>query len=370
MIWIILAFGLISFLGDFVYEGARCVYGPFFNSLGIDPFTFGLIIGLGEFLAYGLRVVSGYVSDKIRSYWTFTILGYLLIVSIPLLGFAKSWILASILVLVERLGKGLRTPARDTILSFVTKKIGRGLGFGIHEALDQFGAVLGPLCFSVWVSYGYETAFKSTFVPFLILMIFLIFLRLKLPNPEKIEVESTHNPKLFKNYLMFVLLTGLGFANYPLIAYHYSKFMSVEIIPALYALAMVVDAVFAPLVGKFYDVLKLKILILIPILTILSSLSFLSPIALIFFGIAMAMHETVMKAVVADYVGVTKRSTAYGIFNAFYGISLFMGSAMIGFLYPNVEMILIYVVLVEIVSIMYAYKLSQLKISANMSESY
>jgi len=361
VIRVILLFGVISLLGDFIYEGARSVYGPFFNYLGINPFLFGVIIGFGEFLAYGLRLLSGYLSDKFKSYWAFTIAGYLMIISIPLMGFTKSWILASLLLIIERIGKGLRTPARDTILSFVTKKIGRGFGFGIHEALDQFGAVLGPIAFSIFILYGYEFAFKSTIYPFLFLILFLIYLRLKLPNPEKVEIENKHDPKIFGKYMIFVFLSGLGFVNFPILAYHYSNNFSPSKISILYALAMIIDAIFAPVIGRIYDNVKLKSLFLIPVLTMLSVLSFLNPLSLIFFGLAMAMHETVMKAVVADYVGVSKRSTAYGIFNTIYGISLFLGSSIIGFLYPNILKIILFVVIVEILGVVYACRIGSVR---------
>lgn len=361
MIGVILLFGIVSLLGDFIYEGARSVYGPFFNHLGLSPFLFGFIIGSGEFLAYSLRLISGYLSDRFRGYWKFTLLGYFLIISIPLMGFAKSWVIASLLLIIERIGKGLRTPARDTILSFITKKMGRGFGFGVHEALDQFGAVLGPIAFSILIIYGYDVAFKSTFLPFLALITLLIYLRLKIPNPEGMEIGGRHDPNLFKSYVLFVFLSGLGFVTFPMLAYHYSKMIDPSQISLLYAFAMFVDAIFAPVIGKVYDEVGLRSLILIPILTVLSSLSFFNPLALLFFGLAMAMHETVMKAVVADYVGVSKRSTAYGIFNAFYGLSLFLGSSIVGFLYPNVSAIIVYVLAVEFLGGYYAYRLGSVK---------
>ncbi len=358
MIRVILLFGVVSLLGDLIYEGARSVYGPFFDSLGVDPFLFGVVVGLGELLSYGLRLFSGYVSDRFKSYWSLTIVGYLLTVSIPLMGFAKSWTIASILLIVERVGKGLRSPARDTILSFVTKKLGRGFGFGIHEALDQFGAVLGPIAFSILTVYGYGIAFKSTFLPFLALMALLLYLRFKLPNPE-VEEVGRQSAEIFKRFVVFVFLSGLGFVNFPLLAYHYSKRLSPSVVALFYALAMVVDAVFAPVIGKVYDSTGLKSLVLIPILTMLSSLSFLNPIALVFFGLAVAMHETVMRAVIADYVGVEKRSFSYGLFNAFYGLSLFLSSSIVGFLYPNVLAVVVFVAIVETLGTLYA--LSMLK---------
>jgi len=364
MLRIILLLGLVSLLGDFVYEGARSVYGSFFQELGINAFTLGLIIGLGELLAYGLRLVSGYVADKTKNYWALTLLGYALIISIPLLGFAKSIYVIALLVILERIGKGIRTPARDTILSFVTKKIGRGFGFGLHEALDQIGAVLGPITFSVLIAFaGYGFAFKTMFIPTIALLALLLLIMLKIPNPEKVEglERDVYQPKAFYSYIAFVFLCGIGFLNFPLIAYHYKVIgFRDEIIPLIYAFAMVVDAFFAPIVGKLYDKIGLKTLTFLPLTTALAVLSLFNPIAIAFFGISMALQETVMRAVVADCVGVSKRGFAYGLFNTAYGVSLFVGSAVLGYLYANINVLIAYVLAVELFALLYLTGLSKM----------
>jgi hypothetical protein len=145
----ILLLGLVSLFGDIAYEGARSVVGPFLAILGASASMVGLITGFGEFAAYAFRLFSGYIGDCTKKYWLLTIIGYALIFSIPLLAFAGYWQVAAILIIIERIGKGIRSPARDTILSHATKQVGRGFGFGIHEALDQVGAIIGPLIFSL-----------------------------------------------------------------------------------------------------------------------------------------------------------------------------------------------------------------------------
>src|SRR3989338_3816946 len=144
----IILLGVVSLFGDITYEGARSVTGPYLAILGASAGIVGLISGLGEFIGYGLRLFSGYVADRTKSYWTATFIGYGLIFSIPILAFTNHWQTALIFIMLERMGKAIRSPARDAILSHATAQVGRGFGFGIHEAMDQIGAIIGPLIFS------------------------------------------------------------------------------------------------------------------------------------------------------------------------------------------------------------------------------
>ena len=146
---LIILFGLVSLFGDIAYEGARSVNGPYLKLFAVNAATLGLIAGVGEFLGYALRLVSGYLSDKTKSYWFLTFLGYGLLVSVPLLSLAGIWQIAALFIILERIGKAIRSPARDTILSQASSQIGTGFGFGLHEAMDQIGAVSGPLIFTV-----------------------------------------------------------------------------------------------------------------------------------------------------------------------------------------------------------------------------
>ncbi|MFZ1946929.1 MAG: MFS transporter, partial [bacterium] len=142
---LILLLGLVSLCGDIVYEGARAVTGPFLYSLGAGAAVVGLISGVGEFAGYGLRLLSGHLVDRTSRYWTMVFVGYGLILAVPFLALAGRWEVAALFILLERLGKAVRTPAREVILSSAGKAIGTGWAFGIHEALDQIGAFAGPL---------------------------------------------------------------------------------------------------------------------------------------------------------------------------------------------------------------------------------
>lgn len=142
----IVLLGVVSLFADATYEGARSINGPYLALLGASATTVGFVAGLGELIGYSLRLVSGYMSDRIGRYWAITLFGYTLnMLAVPALALAGRWEIAAMLMIAERIGKAIRTPARDAMLSHATREIGRGKGFGLHEALDQIGAVLGPL---------------------------------------------------------------------------------------------------------------------------------------------------------------------------------------------------------------------------------
>jgi len=192
---LITIFGIVSLLGDIIYEGARGINGQYLQILGASAAVIGFFTGLGEFFGYGLRAISGYISDKTKSYWFLTILGYALLAFVPLLALAGNWQLAITFIIFERIGKAIRSPARDTILSYSAKKVGTGWGFGIHEFLDQIGALLGPLLISVvFLQFKtislkeYQYAYSILFIPFLVLILFLIFAYFFFKN-SKFEVE-------------------------------------------------------------------------------------------------------------------------------------------------------------------------------------
>ncbi len=194
---LIFLFGIVSLLGDVIYEGARGVNGPYLEILGANAAIIGFVAGVGEFLGYSIRFVSGYYSDKMKAYWFFTIVGYGLLFTVPLLSLAGIWQLAALFIVSERMGKALRSPAKDTILSQATKGIGTGMGFAIVEVLDQIGAIIGPLIFTIFfVLVGtsgkalsdYQTGYSFLWIPFVLLMIVLIFAYIFVKNsPDALE---------------------------------------------------------------------------------------------------------------------------------------------------------------------------------------
>ena len=181
-----------------VYEGARSVIGPYLATLGASATLVGLVAGAGEFIGYGLRVVSGYAVGRTRHYWTWTILGYALtVLSVPLIGVTGALAPALLLYGTERLGKAVRSPAKDTLLSFASAQTGRGSAFGVHQALDQTGAVLGPLLLAAvlaWQEDHYRLAFGVLAVPGVLVLGLLAWLRHRVPDPLVYETADAAAP--------------------------------------------------------------------------------------------------------------------------------------------------------------------------------
>lgn len=368
----IILLGIVSLFGDITYEGARSITGPYLAVLGASAGIVGLVAGLGEFIGYALRLGSGYLADRTKGYWPITFIGYGLLLSIPLLAFAGYWQLAALLIILERMGKAIRTPARDAILSHATKQVGRGWGFGIHEALDQVGAIIGPLIFSTvfLLKGGYREGFTILWIPALLTLAILMVARIKVPSPEKLETSGRTTgqnikgkgklPRIFWFYTLFTFLSVAGFANFQLISYHFKvqSVVSDVQIPIFYAIAMGVDALVALIIGKTYDKIGLISLITIPLLTLpipffaFSHSYNFAVISVILWGAVMGIHETIMRAAIADLTPIERRGFAYGMFNTAYGASWFFGSVVMGVLYDfSISYLILFVVVMEVISV-------------------
>jgi MFS family permease len=366
----IVLLGIVSLFGDVTYEGARSITGPYLYTLGASPGVIGLVAGVGEFAGYALRLASGYLADRTKAYWLLTFIGYGMLFSVPLLAFAGYWQLAVVLIILERVGKAIRNPARDTMLSYAAKRVGRGWGFAVHEALDQVGAVIGPIIFSLVLLYhdSYREGFTLLWIPVLLTLVVLSLARKKVPLPQKLETpEETSRkdiegklPRVFWLYTVFTLLSVAGFANFQLISYHLKVQAIVPDaqIPVMYAIAMGVDAVAALVVGKTYDKIGLISLLAIPLLTLPIPLLTFSQsynvvlMGIILWGVVIGMQETIMRATIADLTPVDRRGFAYGIFNTVYGAGWLLGAPLMGLLYEHsIDYLILFVVLMELISI-------------------
>ncbi|MEB2308575.1 MAG: MFS transporter [Candidatus Brocadiaceae bacterium] len=345
----IVLLGVVSLFADVTYEGARSINGPYLALLGASATTVGFVAGLGELIGYSLRLVAGYISDKMGRYWPITLFGYSLnLLAVPALALAGRWEIAVLLMIAERMGKAIRTPARDAMLSHATKEIGRGKGFGLHEALDQIGAVIGPLAVAgvIYFKEGYRTGYVILLAPALMAISVLITARWLYPQPRDLEVAQTELetkgfPGKFWLYLIAVALIAAGYADFPLIAYHLKKVSVVSDawIPVFYAIAMGVDAIAALFFGYLFDRIGISILVIASLCSMLfAPLVFWGnfSVALVgmgLWGMGMGAQESIMRAAIAEMVPITRRGAGYGIFNAGYGVCWFLGSALMGFFY-------------------------------------
>jgi MFS family permease len=345
----ILLLGIVSLMGDIVYEGSRGLIPDYLKFLGATAFIVGLVSGLGEFIGYAMRLVSGFLADTTRAYWFFMFLGYGLIASIPLLGFSNIWEMAVILVLLERLGKACRSPSRDTILSIVSEGVGTGKAFGIHEFLDQVGAVTGPLVVSGLMFYSsnnYNLTFSLLSIPFTMLLIALVSTYWKIKSKVVVESKTTHMRSRFLGrpfyiYTLAVMLNTIGLIPASLILYKASAILQPEqqqwIVPLIYLLIQGIDAPAALLSGYLYDRFGIRILMLPfilsifpPIFTMLNTDLTTLIIASIFFGVVLGVQESTYRAAVSIFTPVSSRGTAYGIFNVAYGIGFLMSGGIYG----------------------------------------
>lgn len=387
---VIILFGIISMLGDVVHESARSVNGQYLSLIGITATRVGFVFGLGEFLGYALRLLSGMLLDKTGKHWLFLFLGYGVHLVIPLMGLTTEWGVLVPLILLERVGKAFRSPAKDTLLSGISDgRVGLGYAFGLQEALDQMGAFIGPLIFTaVFFFTGasgipeFQLGYKILVIPFIILMVFLYYVYRKVRRVEKERgafVREESKPAklqpMFWIYSAFTVFAAFGLLNFGIIGYHLKaqSVMSDQLITILYAVAMGVDALVAILIGKTYDRMKertgsktggILVLLVVPVLTLFLPVLTLTTsvpavvVGMILMGVILGAHETVMRSAIADLTPYRKRGLGFGLFNTFYGLALLAGSSLSGYLYDRgmTTLIMILTAVSEVIAlVLYAF---------------
>jgi MFS family permease len=345
----IVCLGIVSLFADMTYEGAASIVGPFLKDLGATGLQAGLIAGFGEMMAASLRYFSGRFVDRTRAYWGMAILGYLMnVVAVPAMAFAGNWQMAALLIVVERTGKSLRGPARDVLLSEATGKIGHGWGFGVHSAMDQTGAVLGPLLMAdaVMRANHFGPAYLRLAFPAAGALIALLIGRAIYPNagrtaPKQIEQKTL--PRVFWLYTAAAGVLACGFVDFVLLSYHFqdSHLAKQAVIPLLFSGAMGLNGLTALFFGKLYDrygIAVLSIGILISMLSL--PLGFWGGSAAAIASVAcwatgMGAQDACLRSGIAQVVSMKKRGSAFGAFNGVYGIMWFIGSAVMGLLYDH-----------------------------------
>ncbi len=395
----IIFFGIVSLFSDMTHEGASSIRGAYFTILGASAGAIGFVSGLGELIGYSMRYVFGRIADKRKNYWFMTIFGYVIdVLAVPALALVgeNGWIAAAILLIIQRMGKAIKKPAKDTIMSFAASQEGVGKSFGIQEMLDQIGAFLGPVLLYLVMLFKttgttfeiYSTCFAVLAIPGAITIIMLLITRKKFPNPENFEPEAKEfvpfeMKKSFKYYIMGISLFAFGFIDYSLVIMHISRnFTSIAgglaetssiinsgTIPLLYAGAMLVDAVAALVFGYMYDKKGVRALVLSTIISApFSAFVFLGKsvpmvlVGVVLWGVGMGAQESILKAAVTTMVPKSSRATGYGIFECSFGIFWFLGSWLLGVLYDvNVIAMVVVSVVAQLATIPLYLKSTKLR---------
>ncbi|MCD6278440.1 MAG: MFS transporter [Desulfurococcales archaeon] len=364
-----IALCLVSLFADITYEGCRSVLGAYFEVLGATAVIAGSI-SAGEFLSYIVRGVSGFIAGTLKSsltYWLLIFAGYALnLVAVPLLALAGNWPLALALVMAERVGKGLRTPARDVVLAEVTEGMGRGKGFGLHELMDQVGAVSGPAIVMLALKHtgNYSFTYAILAVPALAALATLTVAYRSYPSVKAVEPGQHHTEELGLYFWLFtasVALLSLGYIHWGLAAYHMrtSSVIPDYMVAVMYLVAMLADAAVAYPAGYLYDRVGPKTILATPVLAAMTAPALLLArsswdliVASAIWGVVMGIYETNMRVVVADVVPPSRRAHAYGIYGLVFGGSWTLGNIIIGYLYTvSVNYAVAYVAVTEAVAL-------------------
>lgn len=353
-------FGVVSLAADMVYEGARSITGPFLASLGATALVVGLVTGAGEAAALVLRLVSGPLADRSGRYWGLTILGYAMTaVCVPLMAVAPfvggaGLVLASTLVILERTGKAIRSPSKTALLASAAKAVGRGRGFAVHKSLDQIGAFAGPLLVAgiVALTSAMWAGLATLAVPAAVSMVLLLWIRARVPDPRVYDpdaaaprapahLDAGRLPRRFYLFALSSAASTLGLMTFGIISFHLvdTGLLAAALVPIVYATAMAAEAVAALLTGFAYDRWGARILLSLPFLVVtvplltLADRLWVAVLGVLIWGGAVGIHDSTVKALVADLVPSPRLATAYGVFAAFQGAAALAGGGLAGWLY-------------------------------------
>jgi len=345
----ILSMGVVSLLGDIVYESGRGIAPDYLRFLGASALMVGAVSGAGEFIGYAMRLVAGSLADRTRAYWLFIFLGYGLILAIPLMGFTSSVEVVMVLLLLERLGKALRSPSRDAVVSIVSKGVGSGKAFGLHEAVDQIGAIIGPLILGGVMFYtlnNYSISFKILIVPYVLMLGMIVYTYHKIGKGVDVEAKSSSRDGVslgrgFWLYCAAILFNTVGLIPVALILFRGSSILGPSeqqwLVPLLYVVVQVVDAPMALVSGILFDRFGIKLLAVPFLLSVLPAFlvewgGLLGVVgACIVYGLVLGMQESIYRAAISNLTSLSARGTAYGIFNTAIGVGTLASGAVFGF---------------------------------------
>lgn len=361
---------MVSLAADMVYEGARSVTGPLLASLGASAVLVGLISGTGEAMALMLRIVSGSWADRSGRYWTLTFAGYALtVICVPALAVTPflagaGLAVACVLILGERVGKAVRSPAKTALLAHAAAAVGLGRGFGVHKALDQVGAVAGPLLVAAVAAAtgAIWPAMAVLVIPGAVAMLLLFRIWRSMGNPVVSDEErgpketSTPEPResvlsrlhgrlpgVFWLFAAASAAISAGLVTWAVIAYHLTQdhVVSLAAVPLIYAAAMGAEALAALGSGWLFDRTRGGALLGLPLLVSAVPVLAFAPSPLVaiagalLWGAAGGVLDSTVKALVADLVSASRLATAYGVFAAVQGAAAIAGGVMAGALYER-----------------------------------
>jgi MFS family permease len=352
----VLVMGAVNLFADMTYEGGASINGPFLGSLGASAAAISMAAGLGEFLGYSIRSVSGYFSDKTGKYWLMTFIGYAInLLAVPAMALAGSWPVAVALLLAERIGRAIRKPTVETMLSYTTGELGKGWVYALNSALDETGAAIGPLLMALVLFWkgNYRTGYALLLISAVLALVSLTFARVTFPVPSDLETGRTAAATGFTPaYWLFMLggsLFAAGLMSFEFVSFHFqsSGVVSGYWIPIFLALSTCAGIIASLIFGRLYDRIGVPVVIVAVVLSSLFSPLvffggfFVALAGIMLWGIGYATQDTLLKAVIAGVLPEGRRNLAFGLFYTGYGAGWLSGSVIAGLLYERSRVLLI-----------------------------
>ncbi len=363
----VLTMGVVNLFGDMTYEGGGSINGPFMASLGASAAIVSITAGVGEFLGYTLRSAAGYVADRTGRYWTMTFVGYAInLIAVPAMALAGSWQVAAALIFAERIGRALRKPTVEAMLSYTTGQLGKGWVYAVNTALDETGATIGPLIVALVLLLrgDYRTGYALLLISALLALVSLAFARIRFPLPARLDEGRTAPARgLTSAYWLYMLAGALfaaGLMSFELISYHLSnaKVVSQPWVPVFVAAATAFGVGASLALGKLYDRVALPtVLGAVALSALFSPFVFfggfyLALFGMLLWGVGYATQDTLLKAVVASVLPEGQRNVAFGLYYAGYGVGWLVGSIVTGLLYEQSRIALVaFAVIIQLTSL-------------------
>jgi MFS family permease len=365
----VLMLGIVNLFADMTYEGGASINGPFLGSLGANAAVISIVAGVGEFLGYSLRAASGYVADKTGKYWPVTFVGYAInLLSVPAMALAGSWQAASALILTERVGRAIRKPTVEAMLSYSTGKHGKGWVYAVNTAMDETGATLGPLliALALFLKADFRTGYSLLLITSLLALVSLVAARLAFPVPSRLEAggPATASAKGFTRAYWLYMIAGACFAaglmSFELVSFHLSSsgVVTGHWIPIFLALSTSGAVVASLILGKAYDRVGIPaVIVAVVVAAFFSPLVFFGSFwialaGLMLWGVGYATQDTLLKVLIAGELPEGHRNLAFGVFYLGYGAGWLVGSVTTGLLYDRSRIALVaFAVIVQLASL-------------------
>ena len=344
--------GIVNLFADTTYEGGAGINGPFLGSLGASAAAISIVAGVGEFVGYSLRSVSGYIADKTGKHWPITFIGYAMnLLVVPAMALVHSWQMAAMLILAERIGRAIRKPTVEAMLSYLTGKLGKGWVYGLNTALDETGATIGPLLMALvlFKTSNYRFGYALLLISSLLALSSLAAARIAFPLPSRIEEggAKTARTKGFTTgywlYMAAGTLFAAGLMSFEFISFHLSStgIVTKHWIPLFLAFSTGVGVVASLVLGRLYDRAGIWIVVgAVCLSALFSPLVFLGGFwialaGMLLWGVGYATQDTLLKALIASVLPEGKRNFAFGVFYLGYGGGWLVGSVAAGLLYEH-----------------------------------